>query len=56
MSTLEILQGLNSIYIEVSELPPQMRNLPCAVANCQQPTAQLGKVMAGATFFRANVQ
>jgi hypothetical protein len=52
MSTSDILQGLNSLYVDVSELPPQMRNLPCAVADCQQPTRSLVKVTAvGATFF-----
>jgi hypothetical protein len=52
MSTQDILQGLNSLYVDVSELPPQMRNLACAVANCQLPTISLVKVSAGsATFF-----
>jgi hypothetical protein len=30
----------------VSELPPQMRSLPCAVADCQQPTIHLVKIVA----------
>jgi hypothetical protein len=50
--TQDISQALNSLYIDVSELPPQMRNLPCAVANCQQPTTFLVKVNAsGSTLF-----
>jgi hypothetical protein len=51
MSIQDILLGLHSLYVEVSELPPQMRNLPCAVANCQQPTVSLVKVTASSAMF-----
>jgi hypothetical protein len=40
MSSQDMLRGLNRRYVEGSELPPQMRNLPCAVGNASRVPAE----------------